>query len=113
MPLNEDTICFLCFADDQVIISQDCENMEYMTRNLLEQITDGVYSQTWKRTEVGRQQGDLDLNNGQNIKWCTENKWLKKERSRRSNQRQKYARKNSGIEYSGIKITIEKTRQDI
>ena len=37
IPVGNDSIYTLLFADDQVVISQDYEDMEYMLRKLLEE----------------------------------------------------------------------------
>ena len=36
LPLNDvETLYTLCFADDQVVIAQDADDAEYMTRTLV------------------------------------------------------------------------------
>ena len=38
IPLNDGTTLYtLCFADDQVVLAQDREDLEYMARNLIEE----------------------------------------------------------------------------
>jgi len=39
IPLNNTTLYTLSFADDQVILAQDFEDLEYMTRKLVEEYT--------------------------------------------------------------------------
>lgn len=37
IPLNESILFTLCFADDQVVLAQDYEDLAYMTRKLVEE----------------------------------------------------------------------------
>jgi len=79
LPLNENTLYTLSFADDQVVISQDYEDLEYMTRKLIEQYDKWGLEVNLEKTEymcIGGEQRDLQLNNGLVIKRCTEYKYL-------------------------------------
>ena len=37
IPLIDNTVYTLCFADDQVVVAQDYHDMEYMTRKFIEE----------------------------------------------------------------------------
>lgn len=79
LPLDDGTIYTLSFADDQVVIAQDYEDMEYMTRKLIEQYEKWGLEVNLEKTEymcIGGEQKDLVLNNGQKIKQCSEYKYL-------------------------------------
>jgi len=79
LPLNEHTLYTLCFADDQIVIAQEYDDMEYMTRKLIEEYNKWGLEVNVDKTEymyIGGEQKDLVLNNGQQIKHCQEYKYL-------------------------------------
>lgn len=79
IPLNETTLYTLHFADDQVVLSQDAEDMEYMTRKLIEQYQEWGLTVNMEKTQymvIGEEGKDLQLNNGMVIKACEEYTYL-------------------------------------
>lgn len=79
LPLDEGTLYTLSFADDQVVMAQDYEDIEYMARKLIEQYNKWGLTVNLEKTEymcIGGEQRDLVLNNGQKIKQCSEYKYL-------------------------------------
>lgn len=79
LPLEDYILYTLSFADDQVVIAQDYEDLEYMTRKLIEEYTKWGLEVNLSKTEymcIGGEQRDLILNSGKTIKQCTEYKYL-------------------------------------
>lgn len=80
LPLNEHILYTLCFADDQIVIAQEYDDMEYMTRKLIEEYNKWGLEVNVDKTEymcIGGKQKDLVLNNGQQIKHYQEYKYLR------------------------------------
>jgi len=64
IPLNNTTLDTLRFADDQVILAQDYEDLEYLTRKLVEEYTKWSLEVNVNKTEyvcIGGLQQDLIL----------------------------------------------------
>lgn len=79
LPLNDNVLYTLCFADDQILVAQDYEDMNYMTRKLIEEYTKWGLEINLNKTEymcIGGQQQNLHLENGQHIKQCEKYKYL-------------------------------------
>ncbi|XP_072160540.1 uncharacterized protein [Bemisia tabaci] len=80
VPLNDtDTLYTLCFADDQVVIAQDADDAEYMTRKLVLEYRRWGLEVSVKKTEkltIGGDQQDIELEDGQCIKSCEHYKYL-------------------------------------
>lgn len=63
----------LQFADDQVVIANDKEDLEYMMRKLIEEYNHWGLSVNIDKTKylcIGNEASNLDLENGQNISHC-------------------------------------------
>ena len=80
VPLEDGgTLYTLCFADDQVVVAQDEEDADYMTRKLVEEYRlwglDVSVSKTEKLVIGGDQQG-IELEDGRYINGCEEYKYL-------------------------------------
>lgn len=79
MPLNESILYTLCFADDQIVIAQDHDDMNYMMRKLIEEYEKWGLEVNLKKTEymcLGGEREDLVDDNGQRIKQCDVYKYL-------------------------------------
>lgn len=80
VPLNDqETLFTLCFADDQVVISQDHDDAEYMTRKLVEEYRKWgleVSVRKTKKMSVGGAQQSIVLEDGQHIESCEQYKYL-------------------------------------
>lgn len=80
IPLNDGyTLYTLCFADDQVVLAQDYEDLEYMTRKLTEEYDKWGLQVNVKKTEymcVGGEQRNLLLEQQEQIKHTRKYKYL-------------------------------------
>lgn len=79
LPLNDSTLYTLCFADDQILVAQDYEDINYMTRKLVEEYAEWGLEVNLDKTEymcIGGEHRDLIIENGQRIKQCKEYKYL-------------------------------------
>lgn len=79
IPLNEEHLYTLSFADDQIVMAQDYEDLEYMTRKLIEEYNNWGLEVNIKKTKylsIGAPQSHLNLNDGQQIERCEEYKYL-------------------------------------
>lgn len=79
IPLNDNIIYTLCFADDQIVLAQDQHDIEYMTRKLIEEYDKWGLEVNIQKTAymcVGGQQQDLILNDGKCIKQTKKYKYL-------------------------------------
>ena len=80
VPLNDrDTLFTLCFADDQVVIAQDADDAEYMTRKLVAEYRKWGLEVSISKTEkltIGGDQQDIELDDGQRIRSCERYKYL-------------------------------------
>lgn len=78
--LNNTSLYTLCFADDQIVLAQDYEDLQYMTRKLIEEYTKWGLRVNIAKTEymcIGGTQQDLVLEEIQEIiKSCKEYKYL-------------------------------------
>ncbi|XP_060527378.1 uncharacterized protein LOC132702628 [Cylas formicarius] len=73
IPLNNANIYTLSFADDQVIMAQDYDDVEYMMRKLIEEYKKWGLEVNLPKTKymcIGGAQRDLLLEDGQAIKSC-------------------------------------------
>ncbi|XP_046662697.1 uncharacterized protein LOC124355579 [Homalodisca vitripennis] len=73
--VGDRTLYTLHYADDQVILAQDPEDLEYMTRKLLEEYKKWGLAVNIKKTKylcIGGQIQDLQLNSGEKISGCEE-----------------------------------------
>ncbi|XP_060530458.1 uncharacterized protein LOC132704465 [Cylas formicarius] len=76
---NNANIYTLSFADDQVIMAQEYDDVEYMTRNLIEEYKKWGLEVNLPKTKymcIGGAQRDLLLEDGQTIKTCEPYKYL-------------------------------------
>lgn len=80
IPLNDNTTLYtLCFADDQVVIAQDRDDLNYMTRKLVEEYKKWGLEVNVGKTEcmsIGTTAQHIDLEDGKKIKHCEEYKYL-------------------------------------
>lgn len=79
IPLNNTTIYTLNFADDQVVMAQDLDDLEYMTRKLIEEYRHWGLEVNVAKTEymcVGGPQQSMILEDGQVIEGCEGYKYL-------------------------------------
>lgn len=80
IPLNDDTTLYtLCFADDQVIVAQDQEDLTYMTRKLIEEYKNWGLEVNIEKTEsmcIGGIPQKINLEDGRQINHCQEYKYL-------------------------------------
>ena len=78
--LNDSILYTLCFADDQIILAQDYEDWEYMTRKLIEEYNKWGLEVNLKKTEYmcigGEQQNIILEQQQQEIKHCQKYKYL-------------------------------------
>lgn len=66
IPINENTIYSLSFADDQVVIEQDLDEIDYMTRKLIEEYDQWGLDLNLTKTEymsIGGPQQNMQLDN--------------------------------------------------
>jgi hypothetical protein len=78
IPLEGKTLYTLCFADVQILIAQDHDDVEYMTRKIIEEYRIWGLEVNIDKTRymcIGGTQ-DLKLNTGQIIRRCEEYKYL-------------------------------------
>lgn len=79
IPLENNNLFTLCFADDQIVIAQDYEDLEYMARKLIEEYEKWGLEVNIEKTRymnIGGTRQDLLLNNGQRIKYSENYKYL-------------------------------------
>lgn len=82
IPLNDYVLYTLCFADDQIVLAQDYDDLEYMTRKLIEEYDKWGLEVNLQKTEymcIGGEQQDLILEQQQQhqqIKQCKKYKYL-------------------------------------
>ncbi|XP_030746451.1 uncharacterized protein LOC115875188 [Sitophilus oryzae] len=80
IPLNDSILYTLCFADDQIILTQDYEDLKYKTRKLTKEYSKWGLEVNLKRTEymcIGCEQQNLILEQQQQkIKHCQKYKYL-------------------------------------
>ncbi|XP_030746803.1 uncharacterized protein LOC115875475 [Sitophilus oryzae] len=80
IPLNDSILYTLCFGDDQIILAQDYEDLEYMTRKLIEEYHKWGLEVNLNKTEymcIGGEQQNLILEQQQQeIKHCQKYKYL-------------------------------------
>lgn len=79
IPLNENILYTLSFADDQIVLAQDMEDLEYMTRKLVEEYEGWGLEVNMSKTEymcIGGTQQDMTLEDGRTLKSCSKYKYL-------------------------------------
>lgn len=79
VPINNRTIYTLQFADDQVLIAQEKEDLEYMTRKLREEYEKaGLYINIDKTKYlcIGEHTNNMQLDNNDTIEGCDNYKYL-------------------------------------
>lgn len=79
IPLNENILYTLSFADDQIVLAQDIEDLEYMTRKLVEEYEKWGLEVNLTKTKymcIGGTQQDLMLEDGRTLKSCSKYKYL-------------------------------------
>lgn len=79
IPLNNKTIYTLQFADDQVILAQDKDDLEYMSRKIKEEYEKAGLNMNLNKTKylcIGNETTDLELENNEQIKTCDSYKYL-------------------------------------
>ncbi|XP_044749542.1 uncharacterized protein LOC123310188 [Coccinella septempunctata] len=80
IPLNDETTLYtLCFADDQILIAQDQDDLNYMTRKLVEEYKKWGLEVNVKKTEsmcIGGTPQNITLEDGTQISHCTEYRYL-------------------------------------
>ena len=71
--INNNTIYTLSFADDQLVVAQDYEDLEYMSRKLIAQYKNWGMDINKEKTKymcIGGQPQDLILEDGEIIRQC-------------------------------------------
>ncbi|XP_044760850.1 uncharacterized protein LOC123318297 [Coccinella septempunctata] len=80
IPLNDEkTLYTLFFADDQILLAQDQQDLEYMTRKLIEEYEKWGLELNIAKTQrmsIGGTREDVVLEDGRVIKDCEEYKYL-------------------------------------
>ncbi|XP_030757829.1 uncharacterized protein LOC115883613 [Sitophilus oryzae] len=80
LPVDDDTTVYtLSFGDDWAVVAQDIDDLEYMTRNLIEEYEKWGLELNIKKTEymcISGHQQDLRLATGQVIRHCNSYKYL-------------------------------------
>ena len=80
IPAASDTTLYtLCFADDQIVAAQDAEDLEYMSRKLIDEYEKWGLHVNIRKTGnmvVGGDQNELIMEGEQRIKGCTEYKYI-------------------------------------
>ena len=79
IPITDTLLCTLCFANGQVIVTQDCDDVNYMTRKLIDEYKTWGLEKNTNETEymcIGGQQQDLVLNDEITIKHCYDYEYL-------------------------------------
>lgn len=77
--IDDSCLFTLQFADDQVIVANDKEDVQYMMRKLIEEYREWGLTVNIAKTKylcVGTQDGNLELDNGQEILQCQEYEYL-------------------------------------
>ena len=67
LEIQDTTICLTLFADDQLLIAQDYKDLEYMTRELIEEYELWGLKLNIKKTKhmaIGNTSRDLQLEDG-------------------------------------------------
>ncbi|XP_044749678.1 uncharacterized protein LOC123310275 [Coccinella septempunctata] len=79
IPLNDTNIYTLQFADDQIIVARDKEDLEYMTRKLKETYEYWGLEMNLEKTKylcIGDEKSVLDIGGAEGIQPCEEYKYL-------------------------------------
>jgi len=79
IPLESKTLCNLQFADDQVVLSGDKEDLEYMTRKLKETYEKWGLDMNLNKTKylcIGETDSNLKLYKDSEIEFCQKYKYL-------------------------------------
>ena len=79
IPLENTTLCTLQFADDQVVLAGDKEDLEYMTRKLKETYEKWSLDKNLNKTKylcIGEKHSNLKLDKDSEIEFCQEYKYL-------------------------------------
>lgn len=69
----------ICFADDQVVLAQDHDYLNYMARKLVEEYRKGGLEVNLKKTEkicIGGEQQHINVEDGRKIHCCEKYKYL-------------------------------------
>ena len=79
--LDGQTLYTLCFADDQIVVAQDEEDADYMTRKLVEEYRKWGMDVSVSKTEklvvgAAHQRQSIELEDGRRIEECDEYKYL-------------------------------------
>ncbi|XP_030767351.1 uncharacterized protein LOC115891091 [Sitophilus oryzae] len=77
--IDNECLFTLQFADDQIIVANDKDDMQYMLRKLIEEYGEWGLTVNIAKTKylcIGAQEGNLNLDNGQEIKQCQEYEYL-------------------------------------
>ena len=75
IPIQNTYVYSLNFADDQVLLAQDHDDMEYMARKLKEEYEKWGLAINLEKNEIcmyGRRKKTLKFDSGEEIKPCTE-----------------------------------------
>ena len=79
IPIQNTYVYSLSFADDQVVLAQDHDDMEYMARNLKEEYEEWRLTINLEKNEnvcIGEGKESVKLEGGKEIKPCTECTYL-------------------------------------
>lgn len=77
--IGESSIYTLQFADDQVLIAQDKDDLQYMTRKIKEEYEKAGLSMNMEKTKylcIGGESDDLELERGEKISKCNGYQYL-------------------------------------
>ena len=77
--VDNTTICRLQFADDQVVMAQSKEDLEYMSQKLREEYSKWGFAMNIAKTKymsMGTDTNHLEMDNGDIITGCTEFRYL-------------------------------------
>ncbi|XP_030761326.1 uncharacterized protein LOC115886365 [Sitophilus oryzae] len=77
--IDNECLFTLQFADDQIIVANDKDDMQYMLRKLIEEYGEWGLTVNIAKTKylcIGAQEGNLNLDNGHEIKQCQEYEYL-------------------------------------
>jgi len=80
IPLENTTLYILQFTDDQVVLADDKEDLEYMTRKLKETYEKWGLDMNWNKTKylcIGETHNNLKLDKCSEIESCQEYKYLR------------------------------------
>ncbi|XP_030746812.1 uncharacterized protein LOC115875485 [Sitophilus oryzae] len=73
--IDNESLFTLQFADDQIIVANDKDDMQYMLRKLIEEYGEWGLTVNIAKTKylcIGAQEGNLNLDNGHEINQCQE-----------------------------------------